>query len=207
MRRYLALASSFLMAISGCAATIPQYRSIGFLERTEGPVTVSVNPEIKLISSSGDIIAIHLQIKNNSDRPLSLRRSDIVIELSDGRQISPAETSALRDIQENQKKQLPHGGWTEDGKHVLAFLMLSPAHAAVLSPFILIAWAVDSSKDPLNLNYDFKDVQLGKDGSVEGLIFSTTSNEALWKSNLVLRFVDETDESSFDIRMPIIIEY
>src|SRR5262245_266473 len=141
MRRYLALASSFLMAISGCAATIPQYRSIGFLERTEGPVTVSVNPEIKLISSSGDIIAIHLQIKNNSDRPLSLRRSDIMIEFADGSQISPAETKAVHDIQENQKKQFPRQ-LTKDETVWLFFLSTPPGaiYGLAMSPFVLTIW-------------------------------------------------------------------
>jgi hypothetical protein len=94
--RYLALALSFLMLFPGCATSymgrpvpVPKIETMP-VWRTEGSVTVGVDSYIQPdrqkevfdddLEKAG-VLPIYLLIRNSGKRPLSLRRSDITLEL------------------------------------------------------------------------------------------------------------------------------
>jgi hypothetical protein len=74
-------------------------------------------------------------------------------------------------------------------------------YALLMSPRALAMYAYETSQVPLN--NDFKDVRLDKDDSAKGFVFSMLPHQLLWKSKLVLRFVDETDGTDFVVRVPV----
>jgi hypothetical protein len=214
--RYLALAMSILMVFSGCSTfsysgrpvTVPKIETMP-VWRTEGPVTIGVDPYIETdrqkevfdddLKKVG-VLPIYLLVRNNSDRPLSLRRADtnldITLELPDGQKTWLMNTEA---VLPTATPRAANGH--SDSKNVISgMLLLFP-----LIPLFIAGFVAEKKADAARLadykEKEFKNVKLNKDESTHGFVFFFPYHE---KGKLVLRFVDETGGSSF-VRLPIII--
>jgi hypothetical protein len=102
--RYLALALSFLMVFSGCSTfwysgrpvPVPKIEAMP-VWRTEGPVTVGVDPYLqpdrqrKVFGENleEEMLPIYVLVKNNGERPLSLRHADIKLEFTRRKSVHP----------------------------------------------------------------------------------------------------------------------
>src|SRR5262245_60523799 len=97
--RYLALALSVLM-VSGCATysgrpvIVPKIEAMP-VWRTEGPVTVGVDPYVQVERQKevfdddlvkAGVLPIYLLVRNSGERRLSLRHADIKLEFPNGLQ-------------------------------------------------------------------------------------------------------------------------
>jgi hypothetical protein len=70
-----------------------------------------------------------------------------------------------------------------------------------LVPFLIVSKEAQKTD---YLNKEFKDVVLNRDASAHGFVYYTFTYGTPTKSKLVLRFVDETDGTSFVVRVPLI---
>jgi hypothetical protein len=221
----LALALSFLIVFSGCTysgrpVTVPKIEAMP-VWRTEGPVTIGVDPYIQTGRQKevfdddlekAKILPIYLLVKNNGDRPLSLRRrseiplADITLVHPDEYQISPVPTETVLRMLGRWPTSSTGGGHFS---HESAYLIqLSPLLLPLIPFAIAGGLAEQKATDARITDYldkEFKDVKLGKDDSTHGFVFFLPPHETLWslKGKLVLHFVDETDGTDFVVRVPV----
>jgi hypothetical protein len=214
MRRYLALALSFLM-VSGCSTysysgrpvTVPKIETMPSW-RTEGPITVGVDPYIQTdrqkevfdddLEKAG-VLPIYLLVKNRGEKNLSLRRSDIALELPDGSQISSVQSETVLRMLGRWPTSGSSGGAPFLGREL-------PAAIALLPLAIPLALADSRAREARTADYtekEFKDAVLRKNVSAHGFVYLTTPSTVWVESKLVLCFVDETDGTSFVVRVPL----
>jgi hypothetical protein len=211
MRRYLALALSLLM-VSGCATysgrpvTVPKIEAMP-VWRTEGPVTVGVDlysqPDRQKEVFDDDLIKagvlpIYLLVRNSGERPLSLRHSDINLEFPNGLQ-------CLLDDSETVLRML--GSWPQrqgSREELAALLILWPLLPAIIANKKATDKATEARITDY-MNQEFKDVILGKDSSAHGFVYYTFTYGSPTNAKLVLRFVDETEGTSFVVRVPMTV--
>jgi hypothetical protein len=226
MRRYLALASSFVL-VSGCSTLsysgrpvpVPKIETMP-VWRTEGPVTVGIDTYIQPerqkevfdddLEKAG-VLPIYLLIKNHGERAVSLRRrseiplEDIALELPDGSQISspiPSET-VLRML----GRLPPSGGSGQLSGLETREMLYVATHLFPLIPFAIAGGVAANKATEARitdyLNKEFQNIKLNKDESTHGFVYLTIPVTYWGESQLVLRFVDENG-TDFVVRVPVI---
>jgi hypothetical protein len=195
--------------------------------RTEGPVTIGVDPYVQTdrqrevfdddLEKAG-VLPIYLLVKNSGEHPLSLRRSDITLELPDGYQISPGHQ--MYQTQSEAIVRMLGRKWPAPALPTVPDVSSGPpqgiSEVAVLIPLapILIPAIVAQQKAQQKendariadyLDKEFKDVVLNKDASAHGFVYYLFffTRGIPTKGKLVLRFVDETDGTSFVVQVPL----
>ena len=224
MRRYLASCLSVLIVFPGCAsytarpAPAPKIVAMPF-SRIENSVMVAVDPYIQPdrqmevfdadLKKSG-VFPLYLLVENRGDRELYVQRSTIVLEVPDGRQISPVQSEKV--ARELERKPTAGGGGGGGGG-----VGGGPGGAFGLVVIGLILLAIDylavkPAEKKANeariadyMNKDFHDVVLSKNALAHGFVYFMPPAGTLWstKARLALRFVDKKDGASFVIRVPV----
>src|SRR5262245_10708509 len=218
MRRHLALSLSALIAFPGCmsytARPMPLQKTVAMpYSRVENSVMVAVDPYIQadrqkevFSDELKGMLPLYLFVENRGDQKLSLNRSNIALEVTDGRQISPAAQSeaVLRLLGKWPSPPSGRMSGKDLGEALYVGMALFP-----LIPFAIAGAVAENRATEARIadfkEKEFKDAKLGKDDSTHGFVFFMPPAGTLWftKARLVLRFVDETDGSDFVIRVPV----
>jgi hypothetical protein len=221
MRRYLALALSLLM-VSGCSTMsysgrpvpVPKIEAMP-VWRTEGPVTVGVDPYVQQDRQREffdadlrkvSVLPIYLLIKNNGDRPLRLRRADTNLDIT----LEPliGQKTWLMNPEAVLQLLYPHTSGRGDSFDISA-QDLGGVITLFLLPLIIAGTKGAESAAAARLadykEKEFKNVKLNKDESTHGFVFfyRPLSGPYHEKGKIVLHFVDETDGSAFTVRVPM----
>jgi hypothetical protein len=149
------------------------------------------------------ILPIYLLTKNSGERPLSLRRSDITLELPNGSRIIPIQTETV--LQWLGWSSGGGGGGPVYGREVIAAIALLP----LTLPFAVANSRGSEARKARIADYmekGFKDVKLNRGDSMHGFVYFWSHFKEDWplKGNLILRFVNEIDGSDFIVRVPVI---
>ena len=209
MRRYLASCLSVLLVFSGCAsytarpAPAPKIAAMPF-SRIENSVMVAVDPYIQqdrqkevFDAELKGVLPLYLLVENRGERELSLERSAIVLELPDGRQISPVYSVTVARMLERDLTLSASDFQGIGGGVILAI----PVYIAIR----IAEKRATEARVADYMNKEFQDVVLNKNASAHGFVYFMPPTGTLWstKARLALRFVDKTDGTSFVIHVPV----
>jgi len=193
-----------LCMLTGCASYSPSLAPTPTLEKMPesaslGGVVVGADPYIQperqqavfdgnLVEEG--IMPIQIFVRNNGDRKILIRRSDIQLLLSDGKQLTAAGTFAVA----SKLEKTSHHFW---------------ATALFGIPGAFVAESASSkAKTERKEDYqskEFKDITLDKNGTSYGFVYfiPPVGTVSLNKATLTLRCVDSENVSSFIVNLPI----
>lgn len=196
MRRLLVLLLSSLIPITGCAsysatsAPIPKGADMLVWQSQDG-VAVGADPYVAVEEQEAvfdvnlmaeGVMAVQVLVQNDTDRRILVRRSDMVLLLPDGTQLSPAGATQTASRLESS------GG------------VIGATVAFGLIGFLVASSAEDKAREARQSDYrskEFNDATLGKGESAHGFVYfiPPPGIPAFNEATLKVRCVD-TDEGT-----------
>lgn len=197
---------SLLVVFAGCASYNPTVAPNAHPLSTRvtsatGAVTASADPYIEpdrqkatfdARFTKAGVLPIHVAVRNNGDRPLAVRPSDLRVRMPNGTELSPSPptTVVARLKRSDHTAAMVFGG-------VLGFLAAQQAEQQARAERL-----ADYRSKLL------KDATLAKDTSAEGFVFFVLAdkNESFADATLHVRFVDVEAGTSTVVALPIVSE-
>ena len=202
--RGTALLVALALALEGCAsysptsAPVPKAGMMPFA-RTDGNLVIGADPHVQPdrqkavfdgdLSEAG-ILPIQIWLENQGGRRLLVRRTDMMLVLPGGQQLSPAGASAAASRMESI------GGVVGAS---IAFGIIGYLAASSAEEKARIARQVDFR------NKELREVAIGKGESTHGFVFfiPLTGTSAFTEATLILRVVDFEEGTSTPVSLPL----
>ena len=203
MRHRLALDLTIVVFLAGCASYEPRTAPVpeaGAMRawRTEGALAVGADPYVELerqkavfdadLTEEG-VLPIQVFVQNRGERKVLVRASDIVLALSDGREITPQGASAV--AAKLEKRQMHF--W--------------PTFFLGLPGAIASSAVSDKARTDRQADYRSKELQevtLRQDNSAHGFIYfiiPAPATPAFTEATLKVRFIDAEEATSVTVAL------
>lgn len=199
-----ALLLAFALALEGCASYSPTSAPVPKavtmpVAKTEGSLVIGADPHVQPdrqkavfdgdLSEAG-ILPIQIWLENQGERRLLVRRTDMMLVLPSGQQLSPAGASAASSRMESI------GGVVGA---TIAFGIIGYLAASSAEEKARTARQVDFR------NKELRDVAIGKGESTHGFVFfiPLAGTSAFTEAALILRVVDFEEGTSTPVSLPL----
>jgi len=193
-----------LLFLTGCAsynaslAPVPKLETLP-ASTSQGDIVVGADPYVQSVRQQAvfdgnlveeGIFPIQIFVRNNGDRKVLIRRSDMMLLLSDGKQVTPAGAFAVASKLEKTSSHF----WPT------FFFGLAGAFAAENAS----EKAKTARKEDCQ-SKEFKDVTLGKSESSYGFVYFVppAGTESFKNATLTVRCIDTENSSSSVVKLPL----